>query len=117
MVVHFMASLTDCTHHPSLVHRELLSLSDGGQLYLDWCGDSYDEQTQTDSDPERPTVIILPGITGECTVCAWGEGEWGGKAQQWLSVEDRRSCVCIMWYRCSVMCIRVEWRGWRCVMY
>ena len=48
-----------------LLRRELFSLSDGGQVYLDWCGDSYDERTQVDSDPERPTVIILPGITGE----------------------------------------------------
>lgn len=66
-----------CT--PSLVRRELFSLSDGGQLYLDWCDNSYDERTQTDSDLERPTVIILPGITGEGSVhlrvdCVGGEG-------------------------------------------
>ena len=57
--------LLHCLRPPSPVLRELFSLSDGGQLYLDWCGDSYDERTQADSDPERPTVIILPGITGE----------------------------------------------------
>lgn len=53
-------------------------LSDGGQVYLDWCNDGYDEQTQTVSDPERPTVIILPGITGEGSGGREREGE-GGK--------------------------------------
>ena len=60
-----MHILLHCLPLPLLALRELLLLSDGGQLYLDWCNDGYDERTQTVSDPERPTVIILPGITGE----------------------------------------------------
>ena len=45
----FLCVLLECP-------RELLHLSDGGQVYLDWCGEG---------NPDTgPVVIVLPGITG-----------------------------------------------------
>ncbi|XP_068205456.1 phospholipase ABHD3-like [Palaemon carinicauda] len=36
--------------------REILQLKDGGEVCLDWL--------DMDHDPEKPTIIILPGLTG-----------------------------------------------------
>ena len=41
---------------------ELISTSDGGQISLDWV-DNADSVSYPES-PTRPTVLILPGLTG-----------------------------------------------------
>lgn len=43
--------------------REVLPLKDGGQVCLDWL-DEGNESTRDHDHPERPTVILLPGLTG-----------------------------------------------------
>ena len=40
--------------------RELFKFSDGGQAYLDWCGE--------DRSSVKTVVVVLPGITGEDSV-------------------------------------------------
>jgi len=42
--------------------REILPLKDGGELCLDWLDDSPSDHEENHS--EKPTVIILPGLTG-----------------------------------------------------
>ena len=43
-------------------NREVLQLADGGQVALDWV-DNNNSQRYPDAQ-KRPTVIILPGLTG-----------------------------------------------------
>jgi len=43
--------------------REILPLKDGGEVCLDWLDDSHIGEHEDESS-ERPTVIILPGLTG-----------------------------------------------------
>ena len=92
-----MHILLHCLPLPLLALRELLLLSDGGQLYLDWCNDGYDERTQTVSDPERPTVIILPGITGEGS---------GGRERVGGRREERGWCCSVPSKCLSSVCTR-----------
>ena len=44
------------------LHRERIILSDGGHICLDWCNEM---DTVEDSESCRPTVIILPGLSGQ----------------------------------------------------
>lgn len=43
--------------------REVLRLSDGGQVALDWI-DTPSPHGEDVGDPRRPTVLVLPGLTG-----------------------------------------------------
>lgn len=47
--------------------RELLTLSDGGEVALDWGMGSRTVPTPDMSQGDRPVLLILPGITG-CSV-------------------------------------------------
>lgn len=45
--------------------REILPLKDGGEVCLDWLDDSHLGKHDMDGNKEYPTVIILPGLTGD----------------------------------------------------
>ena len=45
-----------------ILFRETLEVPDGGIVCLDW----FDNEASVHTDPlTRPTVLILPGLTGE----------------------------------------------------
>ena len=46
------------------LRRETIRLSDGGHMCLDWCNET---DTVDDLESSRPTVILLPGISGQST--------------------------------------------------
>ncbi|KAG8571094.1 hypothetical protein GDO81_011522 [Engystomops pustulosus] len=44
-------------------HNELIKTADGGQISLDWFSNDDDNTRYPDADT-RPTILILPGLTG-----------------------------------------------------
>lgn len=45
--------------------REILELSDGGEVALDWAIECEDSPSLEDNEnTEKPVLLILPGITG-----------------------------------------------------
>lgn len=60
----FKQKLTKCLFSlPS--SRETLKTKDNGQVSLDWVFNDENNKLYPDAET-RPTVVVLPGITGNC---------------------------------------------------
>ena len=63
--IHFVAQKLELIFALYLTHRELLYTADGGQLAIDW----VHNDDSPHSHEVRPTVLILPGLTGNSSSC------------------------------------------------
>ena len=53
--------------YPLHIYSEILSLSDGGIVALDWVDKIDGVQSSVGDDPNTPVMLIMAGITGTCT--------------------------------------------------